>query len=128
MAESNLYGDIISKDSANQQFGAVTNSVSVESDQLRRYSDGTKNLIMFQIIKNELYILGDNRVPLFPASSSLDADTEFIVYSKTKFIELLDRGLNRKTFVELRDSKLTITNGDYTLEFGAACPPWCNSQ
>lgn len=128
MAESNLYGDIISKDSANQQFGTAIYSVSAESDQLRRYSDGTTNLIMFQIINNGLYILGDNRIPLFPASSSLDADTEFIVYSKTKFIELLDRGQNPKTYVELRDKKLTISNGDYTLEFGAVCPPWCNTQ
>ncbi len=128
MAESKLFGEIISKDSANQQFGAALNSVSVESDLLRQYSDGTNYLIMFQIIENELYILGDNRTPLFPSASNLDAEKEFIVYSKTKFIELLDSGQDPKTSIELRNNKLTITNGDYTLEFGASCPPWCNTQ
>jgi hypothetical protein len=128
MTNNNTYGEILSKDAANQEFGSVINSVSMDSDRLRTFAAETNNLIMFYLMDNELYILGDNRAPLYPANSELDADIVCKVYSKTIFIELLDRDQETKTYIESRENTLTITNGNYTLEYGATCPPWCSNQ
>ena len=123
-----IYGQIISKDAADENFGAVTNSYSFNTADLRNYADGTTDLIMFYIENDNTSVLGDNRVPLFPDDSVLDTGKVCSVYSKSKFIELLDTGQDTKTFVELRSETLTITNGNYTLEYGSTCPPICQNQ
>jgi hypothetical protein len=125
MADNNPYGEIFSKESANSEFGAVVNSFPMDSDLLRQLAEETKNLIMFNLDNNELHILGDNRIPLFPANSALDADIICKVFSKTIFIKLLDLGEDSTTSIESRTDTITITNGDHTLELAANCPPYC---
>jgi hypothetical protein len=125
MADSIIYGEIISKDAADQEFGPVLTSVSMESDQLRLLAQKTQNLIMFQILNNVLYVLGDNRTSLYPSGSSITPDIVCSVFSKSKLIELLDNGMESLTAIELRNNVLSITNGSYSLEFGAKCPPFC---
>jgi hypothetical protein len=87
----------------------------------------TTNLLMFNIINEKLIILGDERKPLYPEGYVVPADVIFRVYSKEKVFELLDTGSESNNFVEIRGGIITVTNGDYTLEFGSLCPPWCSS-
>lgn len=123
-----LFGEIILKDTADQEFGSVISSASMESEQIRKIAQDTNDLIMFYITESEIYILGDNRSVLYPLNSEFDTETICKVYSKTKFNELLDRGQNSITNIELRENTLTVTNGNYTLEYGSNCPPFCTNQ
>lgn len=127
MADNNSTGKIISKETADQDFGRPTFSVLMSSEQLQGLASKTTNLLMFNFIDERLIILGDDRNPLYPDGAHVPPETEFKVYSREKVLELMETGGESDTFVEIRTDNVTITNGDYTLEFGAFCPPWCSS-
>jgi vesicle coat complex subunit len=126
MADNQNHGEIISNETAENEFGSVTNSVSILSELLQSLSENTKDLMMFNIQNNQLYILGDNRKILYPSNAQFSTDSVFKVYSKTKVLELLNQGQNKYTTIENRNETITITNGNITLEYGTFCPPWCS--
>ena len=128
MAENNSGGEIIPRETADREFGQVSVSKVISSDQLQSLAQQTGNLLMFNIIDDRLIILGDNRKPLYPQGVQISDDIVFSVYTKTKVLELIESGLQSDNFVEVRGEKITITNGDHTLEFGSLCPPWCSQQ
>ncbi len=126
MAESNTYGEIISLETAEQDFGPVSSSATISSDQLKALSDRTVNLMMFNLAGGTIYILGDERSLLYPEGAEVSSGTVFKVYSKTKVLELMNTGKKAENAIEMRGETLTISNGDHTLEFGTLCPPWCS--
>lgn len=126
MAENYSEGEIIPIETANKDFGIASFSSLMSSDQIKSIASKTQNLLMFNFIDDKLIILGDDRKPLYPEGFIFSADTVFKVYSKAKVLELISTGGNDNNFIELRADKITITNGDYTLEFGSLCPPWCS--
>jgi len=127
MTENDQWGKIISKETANQDFGPAVFSISVTSEQMKSFASKTSFLLMFKIIDNRLFILGDDRKPIYPEGEVPPQETVFKVFSKDKIRELLDTGGDTNNFVELRADTLTITNSDKTLEFGSMCPPWCTA-
>lgn len=126
MAESYSEGEIIPRETANENFGLASLSVLIPSEQMQEIASKTENLLMFIFMENKLIILGDNRNPLYPEGVSISSDDIFKVYSKAKVLELIQFGGNVNNYIELRMDKITITNGEYTLEFGSMCPPWCS--
>lgn len=126
MAESYSEGEIIPRETANENFGLASFSVSIPSEQMQEIASKTENLLMFKFMEDNLIILGDNRKPLYPEGVSIASDDIFKVYSKAKVLELLESGGTVNNYIELRTDKITITNGEYTLEFGSLCPPWCS--
>jgi hypothetical protein len=126
MADNQYLGEIISNQTAEKEFGSVTNSVSILSELLQSLSENTKDLMMFNILNNQLYILGDNRKILYPINAQISTDSVFKVYSKTKVMELLIQGQNKYATIENRNGTITVTNGNFTLEYGSLCPPWCS--
>ncbi len=127
MAENFSAGDIIPKETANEDFGTASFSVLMSSDQLQSFASKTQNLLMFQFINEKLIILGDNKKTLYPEWFVVPSDSVFKVYSKAKVLELIQSGGADNNSIEQRADTLTITNGDYTLEFGSLCPPWCSA-
>ena len=126
MAEEFSAGEIITKETADRDFGEVSFSLIISSDQLKQLAAKTSKLLMFNFINKSLVILGDDRKPLYPEETAVSAVPVFTVYSKEKVLELIKTGGDNNNFVELRSEKLTITNGNATLEFGSFCPPWCS--
>jgi hypothetical protein len=126
MADTNSLGEIISKETADQDFGMATFSLLISSDLLQSLADRTPNLLMFNIIDDRLVVLGDDRKPLYPDGYVPPSDIIFKVYSKDKVLELIESGGETDNSIEYRGEIITITNGDYTLEYGALCPPWCS--
>ena len=119
-------GVIYSNEEADQSFGAVLSSVEISSSQLTSLFSQSGNYLMFKIISDKLYILGDNRSVLYPQNESVDSNEEFAVYSKSKVIELLETGGENTTIIEQRYQVYSLTNGVYTLENSSWCPPMCN--
>ncbi len=118
-------GVIYSKSEAVQKFGEAKNSVEMPSDQLENLLKNSGNYVMFNIVDKNLYILDENRKPLFPDSISVKADEVFKLLSVSKVLELLKQGQSQQTFFENRGNVFSITNGNYTLEQSALCPPFC---
>jgi len=123
----NVYsqGKIISKEEANKLFGAVLVSKEIPTSTLKLLVNQSSKVIMFSFIKNDVYILGDNRKVLLPAGLSVSSSEVFHVYSASIVQELLNNGNTSVTYIEQRKEVLTITNGDLTLEYALICPPLC---
>lgn len=118
-------GKILSKFEANKLFGPVEISKEISSDNLKMYILQTFDKIMFKIIDNEIYILDNKRNVLLPIGATINSTEVFSVYSVSIVQQLLSDGGSPFSFVEKRKSVLTITNGDFTLEYSSFCPPFC---
>ncbi|HSP88679.1 MAG TPA: hypothetical protein VLN45_11135 [Ignavibacteriaceae bacterium] len=118
-------GIIYSLTEANNKYGSVISSIEISSSLLTSLFNQTDNYLMFKIMQNNLYILGDSRVVLYPANGTVDSSEVFAVYSKSKVEELIETGRESVTKVEERSEVFSLTNGNYTLEFSQWCPPFC---
>lgn len=120
-------GKIYSNAEANTIYGPVLNSVAISSDQLNNLANKTKNYLMFRIFNNNLIILGDNRKVLYPENAVITPQDVFRYFSISLIQKIIKDGNSSMTFIELRNNGIiSITNGIYTMEFSAECPPFCN--
>jgi hypothetical protein len=118
-------GKIIDKTKANELFGPVLYSIQIQTDELKSYTNKTSGVIMFKILNNDLYILDNKRNTLKPAGFIVNSMETFSVYAVSVVQQLINNGNNSVTYIEKRNDVLTLTNGDFTLEFGVLCPPYC---
>lgn len=118
-------GTIYSKPEADQKFGKVIKSIEMPSAQLEDLLKKSGNYVMFKIVEKNLYIIDENRKPLYPGNISVKPDEVFKLLSVSKVFELLKQGQNQQTFFEERENAFSITNGSYTLEQSSLCPPFC---
>jgi hypothetical protein len=125
MAE-NTIGIIYLTAEVDQEFGIVQSSIEISSEELKSFLNQTNKYLMFKIINGILYILGDNRLVLFPSEGYLNPEEVFAVYSKNKVYELIDTGGEKINAVENRNGIFSVTNGLYTLEASGWCPPLCS--
>ena len=120
-----VVGVIYGNQEAEQKFGKVINSLEMPSIQLESLLKMSGKYIMFKIADKNLFIIDENRKPLYPDNISVKSDEVFKLLSVSKVLELLNEGQNRQTFFEERENAFSITNGSYTLEQSALCPPFC---
>lgn len=122
----NIVGKIYTKTEANSLFGPVVTGIPISSSQLQSYTLSTNNYIMFRIDNGNLTILDSKRIPLFPVSATINSQDIYRYFSISLVQKLINDGKNTSTYVELRSNgTLTITNGDYTLDYSNSCPPNC---
>lgn len=120
-------GVIYSRSDAQDIFGKVDFSIGMNTDEIKQILSSTSKVIMFKIYNQKLVILGDERKVLLNQSTyNINNVDEFRLFSKSKLEELLMKGLDKYTFIELRNGVLTISNNAYTLEDSFPCPPLCN--
>jgi hypothetical protein len=120
-----MYGKIISAEEANKLFGDVIESIKINAKELLSLIGSTDKSVMLNIINGELYILGDARKVLRPATKEVKPEIVFHHYSKEIVLELINSNTDGILSVEKRKETLTITNGANTLEFCVYCPPIC---
>jgi hypothetical protein len=118
-------GEILTKENADQLFGPVLVSKEIQTEILKMYTNLSANVIMFKLMNNDLYILDNNRNALLPLGSTINSTEVFSMYSVAVVQQLLSDGNNPFTYVEKRNDVLTITNGEFTLEYAFLCPPYC---
>jgi hypothetical protein len=124
-----VVGKIYTKDEANSIYGTVITSTQISSSLLSGLTNITTNYIMFRINNGNLYILGDQRKPLYPSGIVVDPQTEMRLFSVSLVSKIITDGNNPYTIIEIRKNNvLTITNGNYTLEYSWPCPPQCISN
>lgn len=118
-------GKILSTENADQLFGPVLVSKDIPTETLKMYTNQSANVIMFKLMDNDLYILDNNRNALLPLGATINSTEVFSMYSIAIVQQLLSDGNNPFTTVEKRQDVLTITNGEFTLEYAYLCPPYC---
>jgi hypothetical protein len=122
-----IVGKIYSNIEADSIYGPVLTSISIPSDQLNNLTSHTTNYLMFGILNGNLTILGDKRVVLYPESAEISQQDVFRYFSVSLLQKIIKDGNSSMIYIELRNNGIiTITNGNYTLENGVLCPPFCN--
>ena len=124
--EAYSQGKIISKEDADKLFGPVLISKVFPTEGLQTTINKSKEIVMFKMINKEVYILNNDRDVLLPGKVKIDSSEVFSVYSLSVLQELMKNGGKDTTYVEERDSVLTLTNGSLTVEYSIPCPPNCN--
>jgi hypothetical protein len=121
-----LVGKIYTKDEAAKIYGPVSTSVKFSSTYLNSLTGKTTNYIMFRINNGNLVILGDQRNVLYPAGAVVSPQDEMRLFSVSLVKKILFDGNDTNTNIEIRNNNvLTLTNGNYTLEYSWPCPPSC---
>jgi hypothetical protein len=116
-----IVGKIYSNTEADSLYGPVLTFISIPCDQLNNLTSQTTNYLMFGILNGNLTILGDKRVVLYPESTEISQQDVSLIQ------KIIKEGNSSMISIELRNNGIiTITNGNYTLENGVFCPPFCN--
>ena len=128
--EQSVVGKLYTKADANTAYGPVQISVNVDTKVIEKLIKKSPDYIMFNIKSGKLMITSRKKQMLFSNDASLKsaaAGEIFQFVSTSKIKELLNLGGNGSiTTIELRnDGKLTVTNGNETLEGMMYCPPYC---
>jgi hypothetical protein len=118
-------GKILSKTDADNQFGKVLNSQTISPVRLKAFISNSGKTLLFGIVNGQLLIADNSRKLLTQTSQILPSSQPLHVFSITVLQELLNKGSSSSIIIEQRTNVLTITNGNYTLEFSGICPPNC---
>ncbi|MCK9209628.1 MAG: hypothetical protein M0P61_02205 [Ignavibacteriaceae bacterium] len=123
---TNEYGKIISATEGENLFGKVVTSYKLNTNDLLGYCQKAGRVIMFAEENTELYVAGSGRNALSINKQISSTNLVFHVYSVTKVNELITLGKNEITVVEIRSDVVDLKNGEFILEFGMICPPFCS--
>ncbi|MBU1099034.1 MAG: hypothetical protein KKA84_01425 [Bacteroidetes bacterium] len=138
-ASGKKIGKILTADEANDLFGSVTESVSIDRETLVSYLEECDKYMMCAIKDGQLIITDDNRKVLTPfkleiaslkssvPNNYIISDDEVLnVYSKSVVEELLKKANESELGFDMRGDVMTVSYGDYVMEFTSPCPPWCS--
>lgn len=118
-------GKITTKSNADQLFGQILVSKQIATSSLESLTKRSSNVLMFNLLDNNIYVLDNHRNVLLPVGGTVNNSDIFSVYLIAVIQELISKGGSATTFIERRNEVLTITNGEFTLEWSTLCPPFC---
>lgn len=116
-------GIIFDKAEADKIFGPVKSKIRFSTKVLESYVQ-ENDYIMFRYVKDKVNILGVNRTPLFKQFDVKNNDV-YILFGSDVVKELLSLGREDDTYIEERDSTISLSNGTYVGEEAHVCPPCC---
>lgn len=122
---TNEYGKIVSATDGENLFGAVITTYQLNTNDLLAYCQNAGRVIMFAEENAGLFVAGAGRIILSLNTATPSPDLIFHVYSVTKVNELITLGKDQITVVEIRSDVVDLKNGEYVLEYGSFCPPYC---
>ena len=129
-----IVGKFYDKSDADKIFGHVRKSVNINVSDLEEAIGKGKTYIFLTIKNGAVVIRDENRKSLSRDSEKLRADELVYFLSKGLIQNLLKtkktafqlrKGAADVVSVELRESVLSLTYGETTLEGALPCPPFC---
>jgi hypothetical protein len=122
----NIVGKIFLSAEATGLFGPAAVSIPIKTSTLNDMLKLTTDYIMFRIDKDSLTILDNNRNAIYPKNAVVK-ETDIYKYSSVSLLQkMLIGGKAEITNIELRNfGILTISNGEFVLEYLSPCPPDC---
>jgi hypothetical protein len=122
----NAQGIVYSRQEADSIYGAVLNYNEVQSILLQKFFNSSDGELMFRMQDGSLIILNSSREQLYPGGITVSPSDVFRVFSVELINQIITDGNSPVTRVELRANEIiSLTNGEYTLEYGGECPPYC---
>jgi hypothetical protein len=120
-----MAGKIYTKEEADKLFGKVIESVAMDVEKFNSIMAMTETNIMFRVVSEALFILGDDRKVLYPIGSSVTKEEVFHRASKSVVTELLGLSKDTQVIVERREEHTSVTYGNNTMQYMLECPPNC---
>lgn len=121
-----VIGKLFTKVQADQMYGPVLKSVTINTSTLQALLAKSPKYIMFNIINGQLVIASHQRAVLSGQMATLNTNQPMKVFSTSVVNQLIQQGGYFTTTIELRtNNALTITNGTTTDGGGEICPPFC---
>jgi hypothetical protein len=120
-----ISGQIFTNQEADNLFGPVITSVSIPRTTFQSFLTKTNNYIMFKVVDNKAIILDDKRNVISPAGININPSDVFTVYKVSVVDDLLSRGNDNTVYIQQRSNVLSVSTGDFTMEVGSLCPPFC---
>ena len=131
-----VVGKMFGKQEANNLYGKVNNSVTINVKDLQNALNKAGDYILIGIKNGVVILRNDQRIPIGNESESVERNFVLYRFSKSMVEQLLKSTSTTKTLsaassaniiiVELRASVLTLSNSEETLEMALPCPPLCN--
>ncbi len=122
----NAQGVVYSKEGADNLYGPVLINTNIQSILLQKFFNNTDGTLMFRIQDGNLIILNSSREQLYPGNYPVMPSDVFRVFSTGLIDQIIRNGSDPVTKAELRANEIiSLTNGNFTLEFGGECPPYC---
>ena len=122
---ADVYGKIFTKEEAEKQFGKVTYSVDMKTEEVKKIIESSPVGIMFKFVDEKLNILNKQRKNVY-GSIEPESSEVYNHYSTGVFEELLVKGKQDLTTFQMRGETFTVQNGEFVLEEGIPCPPLCH--
>ncbi|MBV6419616.1 MAG: hypothetical protein DAHOPDDO_00839 [Ignavibacteriaceae bacterium] len=119
------YGELFSKQQADEKFGAVIQSVTISRPTFKEFLTQTNNYIMFKVLDNKVIILDAKRNVIFPRGETINSTDIFTMFSVSVVNELLSMGNENNIYIEQRSEVISVSSGGFTMEVGTLCPPFC---
>lgn len=119
------YGRLYTPQEANENFGEVVLLKKFRVSTILEFLTRTSEYIMFRIIDDEVIVLDEKRNTIHPEGFTVGENDVFTIYKTEILRELILKESDNEILIEQRESVLTITYGNLTLEYGAPCPPYC---
>ncbi len=121
-----VIGKIFTKAQADQLYGPVLQSVSINTSALQALLAKSPKYIMFNIINGQLVISSPQRTVLSGRMTTLNASQPMKVFSTSVVNQLIQQGSSTTTSIEIRtNDTLTISSGGSTDAGSGICPPFC---
>lgn len=118
-------GRIYSRTEANRKFGKIIRTYTFDNTRLDSLLTKTGKYIGFSAGYKNFFISGQNRTSVYPMVKEISKSEPLRIYSTDMVKRLITLGKESSTMIEYRDSVITLTNGNYTLEESILCPPIC---
>ncbi len=125
-SQTEAIGKIFTEAQAQEFYGSVVESYTMNADTLLNLLKSTDDKVMFSIEKDKIIIAGDGREPIYPKNVTIPKDKVLRVFSKSKVLELLAVGRKNDVVIQLREVTTTLENGATVLERSYPCPPHCD--
>jgi hypothetical protein len=120
-----IHGEIFTKDEGEKSFGPVNISISLSAAELEQLLNKTEDTFLIKIIGKDLFILDNKKNLLFKTGGDLPENEKLFVYSISVIKTLIEKGKDERIFFEKRKDVLSVLNGNFIMERGSSCPPFC---
>ena len=126
VTQAQTYGQIFTRQEADERFGPVLISVSISKQAVYSFLTRTNNYIMFNVKDNKAIVLDNQRRTIHPKTALINTSDVFHMFSVSVVNQLLSLGNDDNVYIEKRNEVLSVSSGGYTMEVGVWCPPICD--
>lgn len=118
-------GKIFDKKEANVLFGDVKSSTELKPNVLKQALLSAKDYVLITVRNGRISLANEKKQVLAGDLQPISTTETVYIFSKDKVAEFISLIGSTPIQVEERNSTLTVTAGDVTLEMSMRCPPIC---